>query len=188
MKELLDRMFLYAPEGNAGGGDGEQDQEATDDKGAEQDAPVDEKAPETVPYGRFKEVNQRLADATKALNKVNADAKKRAEEQAKEQGKFEELYQTEAQARVAAESRLMRLEVGIEMGLPLTLIDRLQGSTSEELKADAEQLKELIPEGKRSDTPNADPRRKKSGALDITNMSPEEIRQNTAKLLEQAKG
>ena len=49
----------------------------------------------------------------------------------------------------------LRLEVGYELGLPLSLAKRLQGSTKEEMVADAEALVELVSPAKRppSDRP-----------------------------------
>lgn len=47
----------------------------------------------------------------------------------------------EADARVAgAEAKALRLEVALEKGLPLTLASRLQGTTKDELTADADAL------------------------------------------------
>ena len=42
------------------------------------------------------------------------------------------------------ESHNLRLEVGYELGLPLAIAKRLQGSTREEMLADAEALVELV--------------------------------------------
>ncbi len=43
----------------------------------------------------------------------------------------------------------LRLEVGYELGLPLAIAKRLQGSTREEMLADAEALVELVSPAKR---------------------------------------
>lgn len=43
----------------------------------------------------------------------------------------------------------LRLEVGYELGLPLAIAKRLQGSTREEMLADAETLVELVSPAKR---------------------------------------
>jgi len=42
----------------------------------------------------------------------------------------------------SAETKLLRFEVAAEKGLPLSLAGRLQGSTKEELSADADKLKQ----------------------------------------------
>lgn len=186
MKELLDRMFVFAPEGKEAGAD-ETDQEANTPETKDEPEPKDE-TQESVPYARFKEVNDRLKEATGAIKKLQQAEDERKTKSAEEQGKFEELYTGEKAKREEAEAQLLKMTVGLEAGLPLALIGRLQGSSEEELKADAEQLIALVPEGERvvRDTPPADPRRKKTTQLDISNMSPEEIRKHSAKLLEDA--
>ena len=76
-----------------------------------------------------------------------------------EQGKFKELYETaenraatlEKQLREQADEiaaqklALLRQQVATEKGLPAALADRLQGTTVEELTADAETLLAAMP-------------------------------------------
>lgn len=76
---------------------------------------------------------------------------------------YEQQITTERQAR-------WRAEIAAETGLPPALAARLQGATREELAADAEQLKALIPaaptpQGPR--TPAPDPSQGARGPVDI---------------------
>lgn len=52
---------------------------------------------------------------------------------------------------------IMRLNTGIEEGLPKNLIARLQGDDEDAIKADAVSLRELIPDSTPNPFPKADP-------------------------------
>lgn len=52
---------------------------------------------------------------------------------------------------------ILRLNTGIDEGLPKNLIARLQGDDEESIKADAASLRELIPDNTPSPFPKADP-------------------------------
>ena len=90
--------------------------------------------------------------AMRKIRKSNQEAKsqreraKAAEEKAKRAGDFEKRA-------LDAEARLLRLEVGADVGLPKSLASRLQGSTKEELLADAEELMRLVAPSKPSGKP-----------------------------------
>ena len=90
--------------------------------------------------------------AMRKIRKSNQEAKsqreraKAAEEKAKQAGDFEKRA-------LDAEARLLRLEVGADVGLPVSLASRLQGSTKEELLADAEELMKLVAPSKPSGKP-----------------------------------
>lgn len=90
--------------------------------------------------------------AMRKIRKSNQEAKsqreraKAAEEKAKRAGDFEKRA-------LDAEARLLRLEVGADVGLPASLASRLQGSTKEELLADAEELMKLVAPSKPSGKP-----------------------------------
>lgn len=90
--------------------------------------------------------------AMRKIRKSNQEAKsqreraKAAEEKAKRAGDFEKRA-------LDAEARLLRLEVGADVGLPVSLASRLQGSTKEELLADAEELMKLVAPSKPSGKP-----------------------------------
>lgn len=69
-----------------------------------------------------------------------------------EQGKFKDLFEKEkaereklAAALEATQAQALRTKVGLAAGLPAALIERLQGNTEEELNADAEALKAILP-------------------------------------------
>ena len=90
--------------------------------------------------------------AMRKIRKSNQEAKsqreraKAAEEKAKQASDFEKRA-------LDAEARLLRLEVGADVGLPKSLASRLQGSTKEELLADAEELMKLVAPSKPSGKP-----------------------------------
>lgn len=85
---------------------------------------------------------RRAAEAqTAALRKQIEDATKTAEQRA-----TDDLRAAQAEA-AANGAKALRYEIAAETGLPLALASRLTGSTREELAADAETLKTLIPVG-----------------------------------------
>lgn len=97
------------------------------------------------------------AEATlTALQKEIEDGKKSAEEKASDA--------LLAAQKVAAEStaKALRYEVAAAKGIPLALASRLTGATKEELEADADALKALIPDAKPG-TPKPDPSAGASG-------------------------
>ena len=71
-------------------------------------------------------------------------------------------------------------------GLPLEFAERLQGSTAEELTADAAKMVTFL----KPSTPGAPPPTVggKPARIDLSNMSPAEIREKKAELLRQARG
>jgi len=69
---------------------------------------------------------------------------KMAEARKTEQQRLEERAATAEQKAQQAEQRLTRISVALTKKLPAELADRLQGSTQEELEADAERLLELV--------------------------------------------
>lgn len=91
------------------------------------------------------------AAVLKALKKANTEAaslRKRLQA-IEDAGKTEAQRRDEENARLKTENseatlRALRLEVGMELGLPKTLALRLQGTTEEELRADAADLQKTI--------------------------------------------
>lgn len=140
-----------------------------------QDPPKDPSKPEPVPYERFKEVN----DKAKLLEGQIADLQKqiKAKEDAgkSEIEKLTEQVGTLTKSWEDAQSRALRLEVAQKAGIPVDLVDRLQGSTTEELTQDAERLKAFLksPEG-----PGVPPPSRGGNAATFTleGKTPEEIR------------
>ena len=103
-------------------------------------------------------------EAERAANK--ASRKQIAELQAKLK-EYEDANKTEAEKtaerlatlekdNAASRSRAERLEVALDKGLPKALAARLQGSTREELEADADELLKLVGEQKPA-SPKPDP-------------------------------
>jgi len=76
-----------------------------------------------------------------ALRKQIEDANKSAEQRTADDLKAAQ------EAAAANAAKALRYEVAAEAGIPLTLAARLTGSTREEIAADAEALKALIPAG-----------------------------------------
>lgn len=86
--------------------------------------------------------------ALKRANTESASLRKRLQA-IEDAGKSEAQRRDEENARLKTENqettlRALRLEVGMELGLPKTLALRLQGSTEEELRADAADLQKTI--------------------------------------------
>jgi hypothetical protein len=83
-----------------------------------------------------------------ASRRAAQEAKAKAEElEARDQSEVEKLTSKLAKAEEranTAEGRLTRFQVATEKQLPAELVDRLQGSTPEELAADADKLLELV--------------------------------------------
>ena len=85
-------------------------------------------------------------DATRALDKirkVNAEAKAMRDRAKAAEDKVATLEADASEVPKLRES-LMRAEVALELGLPMSLAKRLQGATAEEMKADAETLLALV--------------------------------------------
>lgn len=143
-----------------------------------------EPEPKTVPYERFKEVNDKANDLEKRLKAIE-DEKKAADEKAlKDKEDFKTLYEQEQAKNKAKESELLRLRVAQKKGLPADLVDRLKGETEQELEADADKLLTFVDTSKSP----GNPPRKPGGSPTILNaadMTPEEIRKNADKLMEQ---
>lgn len=89
--------------------------------------------------------------AKRKITKVNSENKALRERATKAEQKaasVDDLTRQNGDLSVAN----LRLEVGYELGLPLTIAKRLQGTTREEMLADAEALVELVAPTKRPTT------------------------------------
>lgn len=98
---------------------------------------------------------QAEVDKWKALSRKNEGEAKTNRAAAQKLAELEESQKTEEQKReertaaaeakaTATELRAARLEVALEKGLPKELATRLQGSTKEEMEADADELLKLV--------------------------------------------
>lgn len=107
-------------------------------------------------------VKERLAKAQskadEAAKKAAADAEAKA---LAEQGEFKRLYeklqadhQAQAERIAAMERQRTQAEIASKLGLPTALAARLQGSTPEEMEADAKALLEALP---KPTAPNINP-------------------------------
>lgn len=63
---------------------------------------------------------------------------------------------------------ILRLNTGIDEGLPKNLIARLQGDDEESIKADAASLRELVPDNTPNPFPKADPSQGPKGGAGTT--------------------
>jgi len=150
------------------------------------DQPPEGGDPKTVPYARFKEIN----DKFRALETQVADMTKaeqgRKEKELAEQQKFEELanqYKTELETE---RLNRLRIEAASQAGLPVDLAARLQGGTVEELAADAARLKEFM----KPSTPGTPPPPPRNGLTPVFTAEqlndPAFVRENAAKILQEA--
>lgn len=143
--------------------------------------------PGPVPYERFKEVNERAKAMENRLAQIEADAKERQEKELVEQQKWQELAQAREQELKQLQSEQMRMRVASAKNLPLDLADRLRGDTEDEIAEDADRLLSFIQanQPQPQSGPGVPPasRNGKATQLDITKMTPEEIRQNKQALL-----
>lgn len=129
--------FVEEPTAPEGGGDAQESQEGTsaegqdggDDGGESQEDEAD------APFDK-----ERALRKIQKLNSESKNLRDRAQEAEKKAGNADELSKTnEEQA-----SKILRLEVALKHGLPANLVGRLNGSTEEELLADAEELMGLF--------------------------------------------
>jgi len=151
-----------------------------------QDAPQSE-TPGPVPYERFKEVNERAKAMENRLAQIEADAKARQEKELAEQQKWQELAQARERELKQLQSEQMRMRAASSKNLPLDLADRLRGDTEDEIAEDADRLLSFIQanQPQPQSGPGVPPASRNGQAtrLDITKMTPEEIRKNKQALL-----
>lgn len=107
---------------------------------------------------------KRANDAEKAARDAQARIKELEEKDATELEKatrrikeLEEANGTLSTDLAARDRTILRLNTGIDEGLPKNLIARLQGDDEESIKADAASLRELVPDNTPSPFPKADP-------------------------------
>lgn len=100
----------------------------------------------------------KLAEYDSLVEASKTDAQRRDEEL--------EKFRAEAAAKAAVEAENLRFRVALEKGLPANLVGRLQGSTVEEVTADADTLLALIKPAAPADprAPKPNPAQGASGA------------------------
>ena len=125
-----------------------------------------------------KEREARKAAETRAKANEEAAAKLKELEDA---AKSKEERDAEERTRLAKErddllAENLRLKVATEKALPPQLAARLQGTTLEELQADADELLALVPQGPRVPTPDpAQGSKQPPGEVDFRTATPEEV-------------
>jgi len=118
------------------------------------DADVEDQKPEAVAEESPEDDKDEAWDPERAkrkIGKVNSENKalrERATTAEKKAATADEL----AQENGGLKATVLQLEIGYELGLPLAIAKRLQGSTREEMLADAEALVELVAPTKRPPT------------------------------------
>lgn len=132
--------------------------------------------PGPVPYGRFKEVNQRARDLEQRLARIEEERKAAREKELAEQEKWRELAEQREQELKQERLARTRQQVAMQKGIPADLVDRLQGSSEEELAADADRLLQFIQPAQGPGVPPAS-RNPQPAEYDLDNMTPAQIRE-----------
>lgn len=135
----------------------ETQNEASEMDGAEKTSETEVKVVEQESTD-LKSVQAALKKANKEAEKYRLKLKEFEDANKSEAERLRE--EMEASKREAQEARKesMRLQVGLDKGLPKTLISRLQGDTEEEMAADADALLAELKPGKPRGTIDAGPR------------------------------
>lgn len=92
----------------------------------------------------LQEERAKARKAAKELSELQARLKEFEDRDKTELQKLAEAHQTAEQRATAAESALARYKVATAKGVPADLVDRLKGSTEQELAEDADRLLALI--------------------------------------------
>lgn len=119
-----------------------------------------------------KRANDAEKQAREALARIKELEEKDATELEKATRRIKELEEANGTLTSDLEKRdrtILRLNTGIDEGLPKNLIARLQGDDEDSIKADAASLRELIPDNTPSPFPKADPSQGARGAGKTSN-------------------
>lgn len=108
---------------------------------AQEDAGTEDSGGEEEPEESAEEWDRDRALAK--IKKVNAEAKTQRERAKAAEAKLANAGDAEDRA-AKAEAKAARLEIALELGIPAKIAHRLHGDTSEELRADAEDLLQLF--------------------------------------------
>lgn len=125
------------------------------DEDTTQDTPADEAGDEQQPTDETQESQEDTSDeawdperARKKITKVNSENKALRDRATKAEQKAASVDDL-AKENGGLKASVLQLEVGYELGLPLAIAKRLQGTTREEMLADAETLVELVAPSKK---------------------------------------
>lgn len=112
---------------------------------------TEQPADHMIPKARFDEVNNKLKELQEAQAQAEARRLEAEEAQLKEQNRYKELYEAEQKRVAEAAAKMAELErqtaareIAQAAGIP-QLWQRLQGSTKEEIEADAKALASILP-------------------------------------------
>ena len=100
---------------------------------------------------------RRADDAERRLAELERERMTDAEKVVAERDDWRKKYEEQTAALAARELDLLRRDVAAEKGLPAALARRLDGTTREDLEADADALKALLPDPDAPRTPKPDP-------------------------------
>lgn len=123
-----------------------QEPEVVPGQEPETDKPVEPKGQEPRQFDEavVTQLRQENAAARKARNELEVKLKEFEDRDKSEAEKAAERTKTlEAEAETA-KAEALRMRVALSKKLPVELIDRLRGSTKEELEADADDLLKLV--------------------------------------------
>lgn len=137
LAQLGSLMFSEAPTAPEGGGEALDPQEGqeTSQETDEQEDGDESQEDESTPFD-----SARAMEKIRKLNSEARNLRERAQEAEQKAAGADELTKTnESQA-----SEILRLRVALKHGLPEALVGRLNGSSEEELLADAEELMGLF--------------------------------------------
>lgn len=127
-------------------------------------------------HKRFKELNTRAQQAEQQAEEMQKLLKAKEDEGKTEIEKLVERIGALESDLESKEKDNLRLSVAQAKGIPANLVDRLQGSTRDELEHDAEALKEFLKPAEGKGNPPV-PRGGSPVGFDLSNKSPDEIRQ-----------
>jgi hypothetical protein len=141
--------------------------EKTPDAPKPEDKPQD--GPQTFDAEYVKTLRAEAAERRVEVQQLKEQLEERDEKEKSELERAQGKATKAEQARLEAESKLLRFEVAAEKQLPKELVPRLRGSSREELEADADELLNLVKSrtdtdkapdfdgGAREPAPDADP-------------------------------
>lgn len=127
-----------------GGGGGSQEETNTDDRLDDLGESAEESDSEDSDSD---DEDSSVWDSERAMakiKKINAENKRLRDRAKAAESEAEKSAKDLTSENESLKERLLRLEVANELGLPATIADRLQGTTRDEVVADAEELLKLI--------------------------------------------
>ena len=154
-------------------------QVTTEQAQTQQTAQAQTQEPAPVPYERFKEVNEKYKTLEAQLKEIQDRQKVEDEKRLKEQGDYKKLYE-DLQSQLNTEKVTnMKLKLASSKGLPVDLVNRVQGATEEEITKDIDSLLAFM----KKETPSGvtpPPKGGSSSNFDFATATPEQVRQYLA--------